>query len=151
MEGFIITGTLILSSRKSKCASNMEGKMKKRDYEETPVMLLEAAVLIGQIIEGHEDFVYRIPDGELSCVYTDASGNPSCIIGKLLYRLGVELPGYEAPENSKAIYTVGHLKKLFTTEALEFLMKIQMNQDSSVPWGECVESAICCWRGVPIG
>jgi hypothetical protein len=98
------------------------------------------------IEEVGEDFVY-VPPGGLLCMYV-WEYKPSCVIGKILHRLGVplsELSGCEYQsviripsilEDSPSIAALG-----FTIRDWEFLRLIQVRQDEEERYGDILEFA----------
>lgn len=101
------------------------------------------------IAEKGEDFVYEplVDENGLStCRYLD-QGQPSCLVGHVLYRAGIspaELAGVEdiTPDSSSETWLGWG-----TPRAIDLLADVQEKQDRHVAWGEALASAIADKNG----
>lgn len=79
------------------------------------------------------------------CVYRAADGSPSCLVGRILQRLGVDLDDLFPPADGDFRhngYTVDMLDlDGFSSEAVTFLSDLQVEQDAGRPWGACLAKA----------
>lgn len=120
--------------------------MSERNYKNNLVTVLEAAIIIGKVISGKEDFIYEPPEGYgSSCIYTDSDGCPSCIIGCWIEL--AKIPGLERPEfgtfaNARPIRTLSFMSDFLTKDAISFLDFVQLNQDSRMDWESSVKYAV---------
>jgi hypothetical protein len=79
------------------------------------------------------------------CIYTNADGEPCCIIGVLADRLGFERPSYEDQgNNGKTIGTVirGWIATSYTAKVERLLTETQRLQDRGFTWREAVARGI---------
>lgn len=95
-------------------------------------------------------FVYVRPADKVKCVYV-AGGEPSCIVGKALWRLGFIDAALEDVDPEKGwmmpnmmpasdlIQRVLHLD--IDIEEAEWISEVQYHQDGAKPWGEAVQFA----------
>lgn len=113
----------------------------KKPITKMPITLIETAIVVGKVIAGKEDFVYKKPlESHGSCVYSDRANNPSCIIGHVFDELGVERPRWSALENKSRFGSLPQ-SHLFTSAAYEFLRVLQGEQDNLATWGTAVKYA----------
>jgi hypothetical protein len=97
--------------------------------------------LVNEIIAEHgEDYVYEAPGP--SCMYV-SDGRPSCIVGHVLTRHGVDITSWE-DENTNT----GDIANLIDEGAVSasddahvFLMVLQRLQDQGHPWGHARDVA----------
>jgi hypothetical protein len=103
-------------------------------------------ILDALVEEYGADYVY--PEADNGCLYV-RDGAPSCIIGHVYNRLGVPLEVLAANEFTTAS-EVAHRAlgvDIYNNEGGDFipiaryLDRIQREQDSTIPWGQAVESA----------
>jgi hypothetical protein len=123
------------------------------DYDETLTLLREIASERPDYVyrgwksvwsDDFGDFVYERGDApgtgidsEQSCRYRDPhTGEPDCIVGTLLARLGYELT--DDDEGSSA-FGLDSVKSNFTLTAQNLLAFTQNLQDNGMPWGKAVE------------
>lgn len=114
----------------------------------------KALDLLGEVVEGREDFVYfRVTDeGYGTCQYF-ADGQPSCIVGHVLAKVGIPVDD-QVEWNSNSIKGVAARSDrpfgdvVFTIKALDILSSAQYEQDSAgAPddevhnWGAALHSA----------
>lgn len=113
--------------------------------------------LLREIVAERPDFVAeRFPysNGVKGCRYADDEGEPSCIIGVLLDRLGIDravlkelddectlMNGTKTPQ---ALGSSEHdVWNCFTPDAMKFLSDVQTEQDQAdATWNMAVERAI---------
>lgn len=118
--------------------------MKTVSYQEV------LAVANAVVEEFGANYVY--PDYMDGCVYVKGN-KPSCLVGHVLHRLGVDLISfaneeshYDGDANGRAIdalwVTVEEYGVSFSPLARGFLMDIQADQDSGCTWGDAVEQAL---------
>lgn len=108
------------------------------------------------IAEAGPDHVYEMTvthgSTRLVCSYLEEDENgmltvPSCIVGRILHKLGVPASAME-PYNTGATASqlLGTLSTdellTFTPKASNFLSKLQLEQDSKEPWGDAMEMAV---------
>lgn len=113
---------------------------------EEPVGWVDAAELrrvVEQIAALRPDFVYEWPlEGNGSCLYTHANGEPGCIIGHGLAELGYHIP-YEDEDNVgtgvSTLYAMGII--IGSMDDRNWLIKVQNEQDCGISWGRAVEIA----------
>jgi hypothetical protein len=95
---------------------------------------------------GH-DHVYQKQPGPRGpkdlCVYIK-DGKPSCLIGHVLVRLGVDV-GFLTDRNSSQInghgFTSSGSNLPWTAEAAQVMQAAQHIQDMGAPWGEALRAA----------
>lgn len=115
-------------------------------------MALEA--LNAAVEEKGDDYVY---EGEGTfCAYV-ASGEPSCIVGNALHRLGVSIPtlvemdrcaiGGAVISSPKVLEVLEDSGFDLDYEAVMLFSTAQVLQDDEVPWGDAVRAA----REEPLG
>ncbi len=75
-----------------------------------------------------------------SCVYF-RDGEPSCIVGHGLSRLGLTIDDIDGLNESSDVYDLAEYLGLPFDRSLNFLFHVQSAQDSGKPWGEAVRSA----------
>lgn len=118
--------------------------MKTVSYQEV------LAVANAVVEELGADYVY--PDYMNGCVYVKGN-KPSCLVGHVLHRLGVDLISFASEEsydgglvNECAIDTLWVTTEeygvSFSPLAQGFLSDIQTDQDSGCTWGDAVERAL---------
>lgn len=98
------------------------------------------------------EYVYQLPANERQCVYFDAAGCPSCIVGYVLADLGVSVGGvHESGRtpgsqfdmgNGIAIAAVDVDGVALTEGARSVLAMAQRAQDQGETWGEALERAV---------
>jgi len=85
------------------------------------------------------------PSG-ISCHYLDLDSNPSCIVGNVLYRLGVPFNEmYDNGEDSSALVKRLHQEGVISAVqlgVLPILYTAQGMQDMGATWGVVLEKAI---------
>ncbi len=107
---------------------------------ESALEALKAAVA-----EKGEDYVYAWVD--YKCVYSH-NGKPSCGVGHVLHRLGVDTEGFEhTTMNTKMFDSLAYrLRDLsvitITQSAIDLLREFQNCQDEGRTWGEALDIAI---------
>ncbi len=104
---------------------------------------LEAlAAEVRKVAAENPDYVYP----ENNCVYFDREGQPSCIVGHGLYRLGVTADDLEVEDDSDLVRVenaenVWGLFRGLSSQSLDWMAEVQWNQDVHIPWGEAVRRA----------
>lgn len=113
-------------------------------YEQARKLILEV------IAEKGKDYIGS-PDSEPStCVYFDDLGQPSCIIGHILPKLGISRQDlvfekeddYYGPTEVDLNYETGAMELLprlgikLDTQAQDYLRLVQSQQDQGMPWGD---------------
>lgn len=107
-----------------------------------------AVELLKEVAEERPDFVYAPPNDQGACVYVH-EGEPSCIVGHVLVRMGVptEHLDFDVPDNIPT--AIGLLSRLEETGLVDVnsddawvLERAQREQDSGVPWGKAVKMAL---------
>lgn len=116
----------------------------------------QALDLLNEIVaEKGEDFVYTAPqDGNGSCVYWN--NGPSCIVGHLLFRAGVDPakiqaldfnapaePGLISGTNASDIPK--YIEDAMTWEAARLCNEVQHLQDGGTSWGDAVKIGVRDW------
>lgn len=100
------------------------------------------------VAQERPDFVYARPAvpspsfGQALCQYVQ-DGQPGCIIGQALWRLGYIGPSLEeAGENTSAVGSVlSYLNLHLDDEEADWLRDVQYQQDSGQRWFRAVELA----------
>ena len=107
-----------------------------------------------EVVAGHEDFVYQMPDGAQECLYSTKDGAPSCIVGHVVKRLDPEL--FERIHNEEwegvvegdgdqpfafGWTTFVDVNNLGGDVAQQALVEAQESQDTRHPWAEALEAA----------
>lgn len=115
-------------------------------------LTLDRAVELARevVAEFGEDYVYpeshkrlqwedepESPSNPMSCVYVH-EGKPSCIVGHILHRHGVEIEAMKNHEFDSACPVSGATTNAEGT-ARFFLREMQEHQDKGKPWGESLE------------
>jgi hypothetical protein len=101
------------------------------------------------VVRGREDYVYTRPDtanpqGPV-CLYVHPSDDPTrqepgCLVGHVLYRLGVPLSALAEHEGHRASIVVTRLTDCDPKIAY-MLDRAQRAQDDSETWGDALEQA----------
>jgi hypothetical protein len=101
----------------------------------------EAVELLDRAVaEKGEDYIYPRSAGEAECLYVE-DGQPSCIVGHVLFWKGLTLERIESIEGMSA-FALNDYDWLDLDEKAEALLwKTQSRQDSGVPWGRAVAEA----------
>lgn len=95
------------------------------------------------VLERGAEFVYQRPeiDGQPTCAYFDNFGKPSCLVGMILFRCGIE-PLHYTTLNSVWVFDLQDEGVIEADpDAIAYLDDLQSAQDKNVPWGEAVENA----------
>lgn len=118
---------------------------------EKPIYVSKSDVATGLeaiVAEYGEDFVYQQRDtlSGSRCVYV-WQGEPDCIVGKLLHRLGVPVEQLARGDGKLlAGALVEHLEELGVISAedgvSEILDRAQSRQDAGRTWGQSVREAL---------
>ena len=103
---------------------------------------------VQKIAAKNPDYVYpKRPEEFPACAY-QRNGEPSCIVGKALFKLGVDVDtlegfdsGGESGINEILCELDGELFDLSDTTGLTEVVLVQSKQDQEVPWGEAVREA----------
>ena len=103
-------------------------------YEATLAVLQE-------LVAERPDYVYNEHGADGQCVYRHGN-KPSCIVGHALVRLGFpikELPNPAGLQSGAVVIAEG--AGIRDQDALDLLLRTQINQDSLMPWDEALERA----------
>lgn len=105
--------------------------------------------LRAEVAQEGPDHVYEKPDGD-DCFYT-WGGQPSCLVGRALFRLGVPLDELRDWENANARELSNSAMDddnltpirpaLTTVQAAQVFQVAQFRQDDGLPWGNALEAA----------
>lgn len=116
-------------------------------------LTLERGIELAKEVVGERpEFVYereRVGDVLLGCTYV-RDGQPSCLVGCVMYRAGVPIEELEGIEGESAYGLLDFLIDYAPENQIEkrllekFLVDIQYKQDSGSPWGEALEYAMAC-------
>jgi len=122
-----------------------------------PITLRLVLDVLEEIVAERPDYIYpkNDPDwrnDEGACVYRLPSGEPACIVGVLLYRLGLPLPEFESTCPARVLFpdTLSNaeldgrrvdLSGLDPRYISIFLSAVQLNQDEGMNWRASVEDA----------
>lgn len=132
----------------------------------TTIDLKEAREAALAALEAEGDHVYQHPvKGQSVCSYTDPDGNPSCIVGHVIYRTipdvfgalrdrewedstydpdadnsGIEVDSFNAREVNSVLSVLGAERK-YTIAATQWLNRAQGAQDTWDPWSEAIRVA----------
>lgn len=95
-----------------------------------------------RIAEENPNYVYKSPDGG-GCVYFDPeTKQPSCLIGHALADNGITFDDLGELGIRNAIDSVDNvcwrIEPFPETKFVNFLERVQINQDCGIPWGEAV-------------
>jgi len=85
------------------------------------------------------DHKYDGPNIEF-CMY-QTCGQPRCLVGHILARLGVDMSQLGKYEGRNIIWTANELKLDIESEAVCFLDDMQVGQDFNATWGDALETA----------
>ena len=119
---------------------------------------LETAVRLAEevVAAAPKGYVYTNPQGQVadtdaygssttSCDYFTPDGEGSCIVGKVILAAGVS---YYAADRNTGSYAHYYLSELnsdgiidISHDAIEFLHKVQYEQDRGTPWATALENA----------
>lgn len=98
-----------------------------------------------EIVGEQPRFVY--PSGDLGiCTYV-RNGEPDCIVGRVLHRLGWTVEELESYDGDGLGTTITHLMDHEVLEVevepavYRFLDRLQSEQDCKTPWGKALEFA----------
>ncbi len=113
----------------------------------TDIITYESALeaLKAVVAEKGEDYVYAWVDR--NCLYTH-NGKPSCGVGHVLHRLGVDIERFEGTTmNAQTFDRVAYNLNDFsvtkiTQSAIDLLREFQLQQDDGRTWGEALGIAI---------
>lgn len=106
------------------------------------------------VVSGYEDYKYSADLAAGGCVYQTRDGYPSCLIGYALHHMGYSLDGLDDYADDPDDYIDGLgcafslsalvvLRDLdFSDDAARLAQSIQDDQDSGLPWGECLQNSI---------
>lgn len=118
--------------------------------------LYDVADAVRKRVAKNPDFVYKpghYPNCMISCIYTESSGEPSCLIGRGLADVGDPVPAWDANRiyGSRARETnrfgQGAWEDYYPNlseneEKVAFwLRQVQIHQDRELPWARCIFSA----------
>lgn len=95
----------------------------------------DAVQALKELAAERPDYVY---ERDL-CVYTHENGEPGCIVGHVLDRLGLPRPGFDESRNTQGIRMLGFDMDDRTRRLLE---DAQEYQDDRETWGAAVEIAV---------
>ena len=78
--------------------------------------------------------------GSTYCVYFDQDGGPSCIVGQLFARAGIEPFRYTSSDNHEVVNALDSLRLVDFRhdETRKLLHELQRCQDSGATWGSAV-------------
>lgn len=109
--------------------------------------------MLGEIVDGHEDFVY---DTEVGCVYFDGEGAPSCLVGHVLAAYGytaqlftdnqVLMDGMMFGNSARFEWVTKRVELPFTPAAVRVLDYAQTLQDMRRTWGEAYTMALAYFQ-----
>lgn len=109
---------------------------KKLTYE-------NAVGLLTEIVSERPDHVFVATEKDYNvCFYSDTAGNPSCVMGHFLSRLGVQLPikDYEGWDITFVLESLGY--ELESQTSL-LLTTTQQEQDTAgVSWGSALQRGL---------
>lgn len=103
-----------------------------------------------EVVLGNEDFVYT--DFNSKCTYAK-NGQPSCLVGKILFKLGVPIQNLEVLDtkslcNDSPCFmwksSLDYLESIdftFDDRVITYLDKLQSQQDNGTSWGKALEKA----------
>ena len=111
--------------------------------------------MLGEIVDGHEDYVYDI---EFGCVYFDSDGAPSCLVGHVLAAYGytaqlftdnqVLMDGMMFGNSARFEWVARRVQLPFTRSAVRVLDYAQTLQDERHSWGEAYAHALAYFEGM---
>jgi hypothetical protein len=113
----------------------------------------ETLKALENVVKGNEDYIYVAPkdrehfDGTFGsdCWYSDADGNPSCIVGFVAQKLAPEffkeLVKFENTKGVSESIVNTDAGTYFSDAALRALKKAQSAQDYGMTWGESLKDA----------
>lgn len=98
----------------------------------------QVTAVIREIVAERPDYVYDSPSGDAQCVYGDADGNPSCLVGHVIAKLD--------PEGFKELIGFANELAFVSTDWFDrppedvasALLQAQITQDSGRPWAEAL-------------
>lgn len=94
------------------------------------------------------EIVKTNPDRQVTvCQYVNADGDPDCVVGQVMARLGVPLPDYRSEDNTRPFDRLPG-KESFSREAVRFLQKAQAIQDETT---DSIEEVSVDFPGRPWG
>jgi len=127
--------------------------------------LYDAIEMIDEVVRGHESHVYKKHSGSgLSCHYA-WDGQPDCIVGHVLVKVGVTVESLEYGESREVTpgkYAMGDASEVlellrkdgiveFDDDAQMYLTRVQYHQDDETPWGEAAKLGREYVRGMIAG
>lgn len=98
---------------------------------------------VREVAADNPDRIYQAPDPQV-CEYADTAGNPLCLIGHALHRLGrlEQAANVGNEENIAAILVYDWQDEVKSTRTQrDWLHSVQKAQDTLQPWGEAVRTA----------
>lgn len=114
----------------------------------TKYTLAETIVMAKKAVEDRgADWVYPnmyehpdwyIWDDDPVCRYVGPHGEPGCIVGHVLYQIGL----LDKAEEKTPAFTLSVLQKNFEPDAVEFLNTFQQYQDAGDSWGNAMAAAV---------
>jgi hypothetical protein len=105
----------------------------------------EAIRLLREVVAGREDFVYRPPVFGEGCVYRNEDGQPSCLVGHVLYRWNPTV----VPVEENVIGDLDLADDGVTEDAVQVLAAAQDVQDHGEPedtWGRALAAAEIAYK-----
>jgi hypothetical protein len=96
------------------------------------------------VAEKGEDYAYTGFDEEdprFACCLYVYGGQPSCIVGNALHRLGIPLDAFEPYEGKEIIDVVARVNWPIEVDAVDVLAVAQGEQDAGRPWGKALAKA----------
>ena len=135
-------------------------------WEVHPYYLTEkdAADILNEVIQGKNDFVYETPGyyeedetgakvwRDTDCTYSDPDGNPSCIVGHVMYKVLPEAlwqalvqDEWSGSGGGPVCISASHhdlICAVFEEDAVKVLGDAQVFQDGGATWGNSVREAM---------
>lgn len=94
---------------------------------------------VRELVTANPEFVYRRPEGQISCLYREHNGTPGCLFGQALTALGVELT--DVHERRTIDVLLPQLGISVTRLQVEWMMSVQNAQDLGQSWAEAIDRA----------
>ena len=110
----------------------------------------KAITLLREVVKGKEEYVYKRPVGSSgpACVY-QANGEPSCVVGKALFKVGVTADELDAMDRTGVHTGINSVtlpeRVSLTNDARAVFAAAQEKQDRGTEWGIALRAAEECY------
>ena len=101
--------------------------------------VVDLAQKVREVAAERPEFIYRKPEGSTYCLYVHEDGEPGCIFGVALSRLGVDISDLGSAGIGEILYRLlGDPADQQEADQRSALSQVQRRQDDGWRWGEVV-------------